>query len=86
MQMIHESPILQEVFAERFEQGEHKATLKALYRILTTRFQVSLGYFEQKNLAFLDLETLDKLSDVALTAQTLVEFEETLNQLTKQNS
>ena len=35
MQVIQESPILQEVFTERFEQGAHEATLESLYRILS---------------------------------------------------
>jgi hypothetical protein len=85
MQMIQESPLLQEVFAERFEQGEHKATLESLYRVLTIRFQVDETYFEPKGLEFLDLEALKKLNEIALTVQTLPEFENALNDFKEQD-
>jgi hypothetical protein len=85
MQVIQESPILQEVFAERFEQGvqkgAHEARLESLYEILSVRFQVNEAYFEQLNLERLDLETLKKLSEIALTVSDLTAFENAIERL-----
>ena len=78
MQVIQESPILQEVFTERFEQGERKATLESLYRILSIRFQVSEAYFDLLDFKRVDLETLKKLSEIALTVPDLTGFENAL--------
>jgi hypothetical protein len=88
MQVIQESPILQEVFAERFEQGEQKgeqkATLGALYQILTIRFSVNEAYLTEHNFELLDSETLKGLNEVALTVQTLTEFEDKLTDISSQ--
>ena len=81
MQVIKESPILQEAFTEQFEQGEHKATLESLYRILNIRFQVSKASFDQLKLEEFDLETLKKLNEIALTVADLGAFEEAVSQL-----
>jgi len=81
MQVIHESPILQEVFAERFEQGERKATLELLYRMLNVRFQVSEAYFDQMDLKREDLETLKNLCEIALKASDITAFENALERL-----
>lgn len=81
MQVIQESPILQEAFTERFEQGEHKATLESLYRILNIRFQISEAHFDQLDFKHIDLETLKKLNEIALTVPGLTEFENALRQL-----
>jgi predicted transposase YdaD len=81
MQVIQESPILQEVFAERFEQGERKATLELLYRMLNVRFQVSEAYFDQMDLKREDLETLKNLCEIALKASDITEFENALERL-----
>ena len=88
MQVIQESPILQEVFAERFEQGEQKgeqkATLVALYQTLTIRFRVNEAYLTEHNFELLDSETLRELNEVALTVQTLTEFEDKLTDISSQ--
>ncbi|NHZ71461.1 MAG: hypothetical protein GWP17_00010 [Aquificales bacterium] len=78
MQLIQESPILQEVFTERFEQGAHEATLESLYQILSIRFQVSEAYFDQLDFKHVDLETLKKINKIALTVPDLTEFENAL--------
>ena len=87
MQVIQESPILQEAFAEQFEQGaqkgELKATLESLYRILNIRFQVSKAYFDQKDFERFDLERLKKLNEIALTVPNVTEFENALSQSSK---
>ena len=88
MQVIQESPILQEMFAERFEQGEQKgeqkATLVALYKTLTIRFRVNEAYLTEHNFELLDSETLRELNEVALTVQTLTEFEDKLTDISSQ--
>ena len=87
MQVIKESPILQEAFTERFEQGErkgaHEATLESLYRILSIRFQVSEAYLDQLDFKRVDLEMLKKLSEIALTVPDLTGFENAFRQLYK---
>lgn len=84
MQMIQESPILQEIFVERFEQGKHEATLESLHQILTFRFGVDETYLDEKEFESLDVETLKKLNEIALTVQTLTEFENALSEFEKQ--
>ena len=91
MTIVKESPIIQELlmqerqlgFAEGLEKGEekglekgeYKATLEALHQTLTIRFKVALGEFQER-LEQLDLQSLKQLNEVALTVQTLAEFEE----------
>lgn len=85
MEVIKESPIIQELYQLGFEEGrekgreegQRKAILEVLYQILAIRFDVGLGEFE-KRFERLDLESLKRLNEAALTAQTLVEFENTL--------
>ena len=85
MQVIKESPILQEAFTEQYEQGEQKgeqkATLIALYQTLTIRFKVNETYLTDHNFELLDSETLRELNEVALTVQTLTEFEDRLSDI-----
>ncbi len=83
MQLIKESPILQEAFTERFEQGEHNEALKWLRRVLISRFQINEPYFEQKEFETLDLETVEKLGEAAWTAKSLADFEEMLVEVGK---
>jgi flagellar biosynthesis/type III secretory pathway protein FliH len=59
------------------QQGERKATLKALHQTLTIRFDVVLGEFD-KHFESLDLKSLEQLNEIALTVQTLAEFEKVL--------
>jgi len=62
------------------EEGERKATLKGLHQILTIRFDVALGDFDER-FEQLDLKSLEQLNEIALTAQTLAEFEEALAEM-----
>ncbi len=81
MGIIQESPIIKELIEkireEGLEEGERKATLKALHQTLTIRFDVTLEEFN-KQVESLDLKTLEQLNKVALSAQTLAEFKNTL--------
>ena len=81
MQVIKESPILQEAFTEQFEQGEQKATLLALYQTLTIRFKVNETYLKERNFELLDSEILRELNEIALTVQTLSEFEDSFSDI-----
>ncbi len=63
------------------EKGEHKATLKALNQILTVRFDIVLGEFDER-FEPLDLKSLGQLTEVALKVQTLAEFENALAEIT----
>ena len=81
MQIVKESPILQEVFKERFEEGHRvgkkEATLESLYQVLSLRFQMKEVDLVHMNLAQLDLEWLQVLHEVAITASSWAEFEAT---------
>ena len=85
MDIVKESPIIQELLDQEFEkgieqgieQGVYKATLQALHQTLTIRFKVTLGQFDA-HFATLDLEALQKLNEIALTVQSLLEFEDRL--------
>lgn len=92
MTIVKESPIIQELlmqerqlgFAEGeekgLEKGERKATLKGLHQILTIRFEVALGDFDER-FEPLELKSLEQLNEIALTVKTLVEFEEALTEM-----
>ena len=92
MNILKESPILQEALAERYEsgqregldqgitQGRYEESLAWLQRILAVRFQLDEVGFEKRGLAELTLEQLESLGEVALTAVTLAEFDEAVNQ------
>ncbi len=51
--------------------------LETLYQILIIRFEVALGDYDE-HFETLDLKSLKELSKVALTVQTLAEFENVL--------
>ncbi len=87
-EIIEELPLMQEFrdkWIERgredgLEEGERKATLKALRRTLLVRFgAVSDTLDEQLN--HLDLATLEQLNEIALTATTLPAFEAALSEI-----
>jgi predicted transposase YdaD len=84
MNILKESPILQEALAERYETGQREGkfeeSLAWLQRILAVRFQLDEVGFEKRGLAELTLEQLESLGEVALTAVTLAEFDEAVNQ------
>ena len=84
MNILKESPILQEALSERYEtgqrEGKYEESLAWLQRILAVRFQLDEVEFEKRGLAELTLEQLESLGDVALTAVTLAEFDEAVNQ------
>ncbi len=84
MQIVQESPIIQELQQEWMEkgreEGERKATLEALRQALTVRFDVVLGKFDE-SFEQLDLKSLKQLNEVALTVQTLIEFENVLAEI-----
>ncbi len=85
MQIVQESPIIQELQQEWMEkgreegreEGERKATLEGLQQTLTIRFDVVLEKFDE-SFEQLDLKALKQLNEMALTVQTLVEFENAL--------
>ena len=85
MQVVQESPIIQELQQEWIEkgreegrkEGERKATLEALHQALAIRFDVVLGEFDER-FEQLDSKSLKQLNEVALTVQTLAEFENAL--------
>ncbi len=70
-------------YKPQLEQRECQVALKLLSRTLQIRFQVPPAYFGNR-LTGLPLETLELLSEVAVTANTLLEFETRLNELTIQ--
>jgi len=84
MNILKGSPILQEALAERYETGQREGkfeeSLAWLQRILAVRFQLDEVGFEKRGLAELTLEQLESLGEVALTAVTLAEFDEAVNQ------
>ncbi len=68
-------------YKPQLEQRECQGALKLLSRTLQIRFQLSPTYFGNR-LEGLSLETLELLSEVAVTANTLLEFETRLTELT----
>jgi predicted transposase YdaD len=84
MDIIKDSPIIQELLTQErqlgFEEGERKATLKGLHQILTIRFDVALREFDER-FEQLDLKPLEQLNEVALMVQTLAEFENALGEM-----
>ncbi len=70
-------------YKPQLEQRECQGALKLLNRTLQIRFHLSPTYFGNR-LEGLPLETLELLSEVAVTANTLLEFETRLNELTIQ--
>ncbi len=62
------------------EEGERKATLEGLQQTLSIRFDVELGKFDE-SFEQLDLKSLKQLNEVALTVQTLIEFENALAEI-----
>jgi len=85
MQVVQESPIIQELQQEWIEkgrqegrqEGKREATLRGLHQILTLRFDVALREFDER-FEQLDLKSLEHLNEVGLTVQTLAEFEKAL--------
>ena len=65
---------LEEGLREGRKEGERKATLKGLNQILTIRFDVVLGEFDEQ-FELLELKSLEQLNEMALTVRTLAEFE-----------
>jgi len=88
MQLVQQSPILQELLVERFQKGRDKGReegrrlelLKLLYKILTFRFGVVATKPFEERLKPLDLPSLERLEDEAFTVQTLADFETRLAQ------
>jgi predicted transposase YdaD len=84
MQLVHHSPIIQELLLEKFQSGEQKGRyqeiLKAIQKALKFRFSVETTVFEEK-LRSLNLKALEQLEDEAFTVQTLAEFEKVLNSM-----
>jgi hypothetical protein len=68
------------VFAERIEHAAQQATMTALYQTLSIRFGVGEAYMTEHNFELLNSETLRELNEIALTVQTLAEFEDRLNE------
>ncbi len=89
MQVVQDSPIIQELRQEWLEQGiekgrekgreegERKAALKALHQTLTIRFDIAPGEFDER-FESLGLKPLEQLNEVALTVQTLAKFKDAL--------
>ncbi len=73
-------PLIHHIEEKGIEEGERKATLKALNKILTIRFNIGLGKFD-KQFAELDLKSLEQLNEVALKVNTLVDFEKALTDM-----
>jgi len=84
MQLVHHSPIIQELLLEKFQSGEqegrYQKTLEAIQKALKFRFSVETMVFEEK-LRSLDLKALEQLEDDIFTVQTLVEFEKVLDSM-----
>ncbi len=83
MHIIQESPIIQELQQEWLKKGREEgreAMVDTLYQILIIRFEIVLGSFD-KHFERLELKALKELSDVALTAQTLPDFENALTKI-----
>lgn len=77
MAIVKESSIIQELIQEGYEEGERKATLEALYQTLTIRFKVERGLFDEQ-FERLEVETLKRLNEVALSVESLDAFQDVL--------
>ena len=80
MQLIHHSPIIQELLSEKFQSGRYQEILEAIQKMLKFRFSVEATIFEEK-LRSLDLKALKQLEDEIFTVQTLTEFEKILDSM-----
>ncbi len=84
MQIVQESPIMQELQQEWLEKGHEEgkieATLEGLHQTLIIRFDVELEELDERFEQF-DLKSLKELSEVALMTQTLAEFEHALAEM-----
>ncbi|MCP4458504.1 MAG: Rpn family recombination-promoting nuclease/putative transposase, partial [Cytophagales bacterium] len=65
---------------QKGRQEGHQAMVEMLYQTLIIRFGVVLGDYDER-FESLDLKSLKELSKVALTAQTLAEFEQALTDM-----
>ncbi len=96
MQIVHESPIIQELLTEKrqlwikegieqgIERGQRKAKIESLGQILAIRLDVVLEEFD-KPFETLDLQSLKALIEAALTVDTLAEFEDALTKMFPQD-
>ncbi len=75
---------LKEGLEKGLEKGERKARVESLNQIVTLRFSVELGKFE-KQVARLTLKTLKKLTEIALTVESLADFEKALTEMRFKN-
>jgi predicted transposase YdaD len=88
MQLIHHSPIIQELLSEKFqsgqqeghEKGRYQEILKTIQKMLKFRFSAEVTVFEEK-LRSLDLKALEQLEDEIFTVQTLAEFKKSLDSM-----
>lgn len=84
METFRQSPIIQELQTEAFEQGmergERQALLRTLGLLLSTRFDVSVERFKTQ-LSQLDLTDLQRLTELALTINDVIQFEAHLSQM-----
>ena len=62
----------------RVREESRQSMLNALQQILTSRFSVGNTHFDNR-LQSLDLKSFEELFKIALNAQTLAEFEKSLN-------
>ena len=69
---------------EGIEKGERKAKVESLNQIIALRFSVELGKFE-KQLAKLTLKDLKDLTEIALTVESLADFEKALTDMYLKN-
>jgi predicted transposase YdaD len=84
MEIVQQSPILQELLLERFLKGQNEGRcqeiIKTLNRMLAFRFGVAMGNFEGY-FKKVGLKQLEQLEDAVFTVQTLAEFEQILTSL-----
>jgi len=100
MQLIHHSPIIQELLLERFQngrlegwqegeqeghqKGRYQEILNTIEEMLKFRFSIEATVFEEQ-LHALDLKALEQLKKAIFTVQTLTEFEKILDAIMAQN-
>jgi predicted transposase YdaD len=82
MEIVRESSIIKELIQEGYEKGERKATIDALHQTLTIRFNIEPGKFDEQ-FEQLDVASLKKLHEAALTVQSLAEFERALAEMSQ---
>jgi predicted transposase YdaD len=89
MQLIHHSPIIQELLLEKFQsgrqeegrqEGRQEGRLETIQKMLQFRFSAEVTVFEEK-LRSLDLKALEQLEDEIFTVQTLAEFKKSLDSM-----